>query len=716
MCYAAGTPGIPPGKLRCDCNQGELKRAGESHRGAARRAERDYAEVRGRKPQRVEASATATSPAPYPVSEPVTVTTLNAGWSGLSPLDAPAAPKKKPRKKPTKPAKDAAPEPAPEPKPAPEPAPEPTPEPAPEPATEPATEPETEPATEPAPEPAVEQQLENYLERSESRFTADNNGHVGTAAIAESRESLSRDDFAAAVTARMDDTSSPIYVDPAQPNAATAREAIIDVLYEKSPAGVLLYNAELAKQGKTPTYHLAETLNPAQRDAVAHAARVRAQEFGQELTSVSGIGRSPERVRVSTELGSCVSLASDLRFATALEESGEGHAAVAIKQLQDRTSLASMSAGEILSQGDPENSKKLMDVIGANPQSVPLGGRLSAVSAAQLRKDMASIGAIDEDEIDAEVKRTKRKFARSKRRFGSDEDFDNVIEVAVIASDIIAQDVTRRLSAPKNGRGAEAPLARATTDEVLSKQRDAASMRADILREEMDSVAPRYGGAYTDQIERSTKAKLSKKMNDTLDRAGSFLNRDDFVEAADSVRRKGVPLTVGKTTARAGFMVKRSRWTEEVVDAKITAPDDQPETALHETMHFMEFANEDYRAASITFLRGRAEGLQQTRIAGGNNGYGVADSFSDHYVGRVYDYDVLSDRVRPESSHLSSEVLTVGAEHHLSQAWQLKSMSAFLATNPGKVPATALYDDPEHAAFTAGMLTGGRRTAPTATI
>ena len=133
-------------------------------------------------------------------------------------------------------------------------------------------------------------------------------------------------------------------------------------------------------------------------------------------------------------------------------------------------------------------------------------------------------------------------------------------------------------------------------------------------------------------------------------------------------------------------------------------------------MHFMEFANEDYRAASVSFLRSRADGLQQTRIAGGNNGRGIADSFSDHYVGRVYHPDVLNDRVAPESKIHSSEVLSVGAEHQLSQAWQLKSMSAFLATNPGKSPVTALYDDPEHAAFTTGMLTGGRRDAPSATI
>ena len=576
MCYAVGTPGIAPGKLRCDCNKGELKRAGESHRGAARRAERDYAGVRGQKPRRVEASDT--SPAPYPVSEPVVIT-LDAGWSGLSPLDV-APTKKKPRKK------KAAPEPAPEPTPAP--APEPTPEPTPEPETEQTPEPETQPATDTQPATATQPD-------TGARFATDAKGHVGTAVIAEARETMPRNDFVAAVSARMNDTSSPIYVDPVQERAEVARAAIVDVLYESSPASRLLYDAELSKQGKTPAYHLAESLNPEQRGAVAHAARVRAQEFGRELALVSGHGKSQRRVEVSTELGACVSLASDLRFATALEESGGGHAAVAVKQLQDRTALASMSAAEILSQGNKENSKKLLDLLGPKPGSVMMSADFADVDAAQLRKDMAAIGAIDEDVIDADVKKYRRKFRSSKFAYPSDEAFDNAVEVAIIASNVIADDMVKRRAVGKNGRGAEAPLARATTDEVITKQRDAATMRADILREEMDSVAPRYQGAYTDIIERSTRAPLSKKMNATLDRAGSFLNRDDFVAAADDVRRNGVYLTVGKTTARAGF---RRTIHSGGVEAKITSTDNEPDTALHETMHFMEYANADYRAAS----------------------------------------------------------------------------------------------------------------------
>ena len=44
-----------------------------------------------------------------------------------------------------------------------------------------------------------------------------------------------------------------------------------------------------------------------------------------------------------------------------------------------------------------------------------------------------------------------------------------------------------------------------------------------------------------------------------------------------------------------------------------------------------------------------------------------------------------------------------------AHVWEPKSLAAYRASSD-KAPVTALYDDPEHAALTRGILTGARRS------
>lgn len=716
MCYAIGTEGIPTSKLRCDCNTGEMKKIGEAHRGAARTAERKYSDIRGRSAARVESSTIGTSPAPYPVSEPVITITRDAGWSGLSPLDAvEEAPKKKPKKNP----KPRTPEPEDELENTVERSPEDQGEDQSEHQSERDLEEQTENDNEQPPEESVEPSVERDLEKPLEQFALQPDGTVTTQTLAAARGDMTRDQFADAVAARMDNPDSPIYVDPNSDNAELARAAITDVLYEQSPGASLLYNEELSAQGKTPTYHLAEMLNPAQRDAVAHAARVRSQELGHALSEIHSSRDQHDidrRVSTSTDLGACVGLAADMRFATELEKSGDDATRI-IERAQKRADVLNRDPVEVLTSGDKKNADALKGLLEkqTGPHTIMVTD-MAAVDVDQLRKDMVGIGAVDEEELDRDIEKFMRKAGKG-TPFGYDsrKQYEDILATAVIISTIKTNHDNAQRAGGGNGRGTHAPMSRAETDALMSGQKDVAKIHADLVKEEMESVAPRHTGSYTNVIGNRTKSGLPKKVQAVADEAGSFLNAEDFAAAADDLRSRGVDLSVNKTTARPRYTTRHNLRTGEV-QSTIRVNDHEPSVTLHETMHFMEDGDENYRAAAVTFLRGRTKGLKRERIAGGANGSGIADSFSDHYVGRIYDPNVVNEKIPPHTRNLATEVLSVGAEHLYDHAWEAKSLTAFTSTNKGKVPATALYDDPEHAAFTRGMLTGSRRDAPTATI
>lgn len=712
MCYAIGTPNVPAGKYRCDCNTGERKRATEAHRYSARKHQAAFYAARGRTAVTVETNPYSASPAPYPVSKPKTT---GGGWSGLNPneLKKSAAAKKrdvtenKSDDTPDTPADTTADTPAAtEADTAADPAPADTAEADVETAPEPAVEPEVvsdlEPAAETTSEPAVD-----------PASTPWKSGEVISARdIFAARETLSEEEFAAAIEGRTYDPASPLYLDPSRANAETARSAVVTLLSNERPSKALLYDEDLAAQGKTPIYALAEDLDASQRAVVAHAARARSQELSRTLDTIA-IGQPEKRMAASIDLGTCVMTSSDMDFATACEDG-----TIDSRSVWD-TSMAAADAldktpAEILSAAGSDNAAKAAELMkDYKDGSLKLPNHIeimnSGIDGAQLRDELVRSGVVDAADVEDIRQGSKRKLSKAPL---TAKEKDNIATTyAVVASLAIRREMASNAGG-HNSRAKSAPAARAMEETAKSAQPELARAHAHMVRDDMDKVAPRYSGAYRDVINNRNKSGLTKKAWATLDEAASFLNEHEFVSAVDNVRSDYPDLSVNTIAkmSRARFVRKGIPGTPLRNSATVFVDADKPDVALHETMHLIGYGSHTYRESGTQFLRERTRGLKQEYLGSGN-GMGIPDDFSDPYVGRVYSSAAVNES-KPihsvEVQNADSEVLSVGAERMYSRVWEAKSLAAHRAVSD-KAPVTALYDDPEHAALIRGVLTGARR-------
>ena len=706
MCYAIGTPNVPAGKYRCDCNTGERKRATEAHRYSARKHQAAFYAARGRTAITVETNPYSASPAPYPVSAPKTT---GGGWSGLNPneLKKSAAGKKRDvtennpddtpdtPQDPAKSTTDTAADTAADADAAVETAPEPT--------VEPEAESDSEPAAETTSEPAVE-----------PANTPWKSGEVVSARdIFAARETLSEEEFAAAIEGRTYDPASPLYLDPSRANAETARSAVVTLLSNERPSKALLYDEDLAAQGKTPIYALAEDLDASQRAVVAHAARARSQELSRVLDTIP-VGQPVERMRTSIDMGTCVMTSSDMDFATACEDG-----TVDSQRVWD-TSMAAADAldktpVEILTDVESDNADKAATLMsGYKDGSLRLPNYVeiknSGVDGAQLRDELVHRGVVDAADVEDIRQGVKRKMSRTPLTAAEKENVATTY--AVVASLAIRREMVSNAGG-HNSRAKSAPAARAMEETAKSAQPDLARAHAHMVRDDMDKVAPRYSGSYRDVINNRNKSGLTKKAWSTLDEAASFLNEHEFVSAVDNVRSDYPDLSVNTISkmSRARFVRKGIPGTPLRNSATVFVDADKPDVALHETMHLIGYGSHTYRESGTQFLRERTRGLKQEYLGSGN-GLGIPDDFSDPYVGRVYSSAAVNES-KPihsvEVQNADSEVLSVGAERMYSRVWEAKSLAAHRAVSD-KAPVTALYDDPEHAALIRGVLTGARRT------
>ena len=714
MCYAIGTPNVPAGKYRCDCNTGERKRAGEAHRYSARKHQAAFYAARGRTAVTVETNPYSASPAPYPVSKPKTT---GGGWSGLNPneLKKSAAAKKRdvtenksddtpdtppdPAKSTTDTADTTDPAPA---DPASADTAEADVETAPEPAVEPEVGSDSEPAAETGSEPAVE-----------PASTPWKSGEVVSARdIFAARETLSGEEFADAVKSRTYDPASPLYLDPSRAGAETARTAVVTLLSDARPSQALLFNEDLAAQGKTPIYALAEDLDASQRAVVAHAARARSQELSRTLDTIP-TGQPVKRMAASIDLGACVMTSSDMDFATACEDG-----TIDSRSVWD-TSMAAADAldktpAEILSAAGSDNAAKAAELMkDYKDGSLKLPNHIeimnSGVDGAQLRDELVRSGVVDAADVEDIRQGSKRKLSKAPL---TAKEKDNIATTyAVVASLAIRREMASNAGG-HNSRAKSAPAARAMEETAKSAQPELARAHAHMVRGDMDKVAPRYSGSYRDVIDNRNKSGLTKKAWATLDEAASFLNEHEFVSAVDNVRSDYPDLSVNTISkmSRARFVHKGIPGTPLRNSATVFVDADKPDVALHETMHLIGYGSHTYRESGTQFLRERTRGLKQEYLGSGN-GMGIPDDFSDPYVGRVYSSAAVNES-KPihsvEVQNADSEVLSVGAERMYSRVWEAKSLAAHRAVSD-KAPVTALYDDPEHAALIRGVLTGARR-------
>ncbi len=719
MCYAIGTPNVPAGKYRCDCNTGERKRATEAHRYSARKHQAAFYAARGRTAVTVETNPYSASPAPYPVSKPKTT---GGGWSGLNPNELKkSAPAKK---------RDVT-----------ENNPDDMPDTPPDPAkstidtgtpadTEPTEPSDTEAAdaaadadVETAPEPEVEPAEDPAVEPADATVVTDpepggdlpwKSGEVVTARdIFAARETLSGEEFAAAIEGRTYDPASPLYLDPSSANAETARSAVVTLLSDERPSKALLYDEDLAAKGKTPIYALAEDLDASQRAVVAHAARARSQELSRVLDTIP-VGQPVKRMRTSIDLGTCVMTSSDMEFATACEDG-----TVDSQRVWD-TSMAAADAldktpAEILSSVGSDNAAKAAALMADYKDgSLKLPNHIeimsSGVDGAQLRDELVRSGVVDAADVEDIRQGSKRKLSKAPL---TAKEKDNIATTyAVVASLAIRREMASNAGG-HNSRAKSAPAARAMEETAKSAQPELARAHAHMVRGDMDKVAPRYSGSYRDVIDNRNKSGLTKKAWATLDEAASFLNEHEFVSAVDNVRSDYPDLSVNTISkmSRARFVRKGIPGTPLRNSATVFVDADKPDVALHETMHLIGYGSHTYRESGTQFLRERTRGLKQEYLGSGN-GMGIPDDFSDPYVGRVYSSAAVNES-KPihsvEVQNADSEVLSVGAERMYSRVWEAKSLAAHRAVSD-KAPVTALYDDPEHAALIRGVLTGARRT------
>lgn len=710
MCYAIGTPNVPAGKYRCDCNTGERKRATEAHRYSARKHQAAFYAARGRTAVTVETNPYSASPAPYPVSKPKTT---GGGWSGLNPneLKKSAAGKKRDV---TENKSDDTPDTPPDPAKS---ATDTTADPAPaeaDPASADTAEADVETAPEPAVEPEVDPAVETTSEPVVDPASAPwKSGEVVSARdIFAARETLSEQEFAAAIESRTHDPASPLYLDPSRAGAETARTAVVSLLSDERPSKKLLFDEDLASQGKTPIYALAEDLDASQRAVVAHAARARSQELSRTLDTIP-TGQPVKRMAASIDLGTCVMTSSDMDFATACEDG-----TVDSRSVWD-TSMAAADAldktpAEILSAVGNDNADKAAELMkDYKDGSLKLPNHIeimnSGVDGAQLRDDLVRSGVVNAADVEDFRQGVKRKMSKVPLTAAEK---DNIATTFAVVSSLAVRREMVTNAGGHNSRANAAPAARAMEETVKSAQPELARAHAHMVRGDMDKVAPRYSGAYREVIGNRNKSGLTKKAWATLDEAASFLNEHEFVSAVDNVRSDYPDLSVNTIAkmSRARFVRKGIPGTPLRNSATVFVDADKPDVALHETMHLIGYGSHTYREAGTQFLRERTRGLKQEYLGSGN-GMGIPDDFSNPYVGRVYSSAAV-DESKPihsvEVQDADSEVLSVGAEHMYSRVWESKSLAAHRAVSD-KAPVTALYDDPEHAALIRGVLTGARR-------
>ena len=501
---------------------------------------------------------------------------------------------------------------------------------------------------------------------------------------------MTRDEF---VTTHLEplfnDPDSALYIDPNTPTAATARAAITDVLHNPSPAATFLHSDEDANEGITPIYRLAETLPPSQRAAVAAASRLRASHITAAMESTAP-SESKKTVSMSTDVGACVTMAADLTYANDMEgrEDTEFHKMWTKRQFRLGENKTRREFNDLLDEVDDTGIAREL----ANPPyNYGLLERLSKAEA-----DIpAIIAALDERGYGTERDTGSLKeeyFKQLPKSMGS------AAQRREIAGLIYATLYARKQHALDLNLGNFADYS------MDGFQQKAAREHAEYVRREMDAISPRETTSYTDIISPSSKS-FPKAHRQTLDTVASFLPSGVLSEVNKDLTRGKNTLQVAKTTTRPRYEAKNSYWS---IDRTLRTTEDVP-TALHETMHMIEDGNTRYRGASVEFLRQRTRGLKSIRIAGGANGVGVVDDFSDHYVGRIYSEDARDEERRdPVDVYCGTEVLSCGSEYLTTRMWGRKSMALFSSVRGSdEKPCTALYDDPEHMAFTIGMLTAG---------
>ena len=499
---------------------------------------------------------------------------------------------------------------------------------------------------------------------------------------------MTRDEF---VTTHLEplfnDPDNALYIDPDTPTAATARAAITDVLHNPSPAATFLHSAEDANEGITPIYRLAEELPASQRAAVAAASRLRAAHITEALESTAA-SESKKTVSMTTDVGACVTMAADLTYANDMEgrEDTEFHKMWTKRQFRLEENKTRREFGDLLDEIDDTGVAREL----ANP---PYNyGLLERLGKADIPKIIA---ALDECGY-----ATQRDTGSVREQY-----FKQIPKFMGTAAQRreMAELIYATLYARKQ-HSLDLKLGNFADSSMDGFQEKAAREHAEYVRREMDAISPRETTSYTDIISPSSKS-FPKAHKQTLDTVASFLPSGVLSEVNRDLTRGKNTLQVAKTTARPRYEGKYSYWGAQ---RTLRTTEDFP-TALHETMHMIEDGNTRYRGAAVEFLRQRTRGLKAIRIAGGANGVGVVDDFSDHYVGRIYSEDARDEERRdPVDVYCGTEVLSCGAEFLATRMWGRKSMALFSSVRGrDEKPCTALYDDPEHMAFTIGMLTSG---------
>ena len=752
MCYAIGTPNVPASKLRCKSSKGERRRASDAHAYNAKKQEAVVEGVRGVEIKPAHSPRVA-SPSPYPVTVPHgggvnVVSSPRFGWSGMSPGQLIGGKKSK------------KPKPEPEPKPEPVDGVEPEPERGgvgvpdrsgvgvPEPPRSPAMPKEPEPVDEVKPEPVGEDEA-SVPDRSEAsvpepkrcpatpKEPVKNSAKpkVLTATTLSTYQKMSFDEFSDYVEGRTNNPDDALYIpaDDQPETRAEAINAIAHVLHEKNPQDIILYDEKLAAEGKTPSYHLAETLSPTQREAVARASSFRAQQYAVKKAKVWDRGKAGNDViTASVGVGACVSLAADLRFANAVE-SGD---VPEVQEAFDTVNRLMESKRDIfgyLENSTDDKSTKLLLAGGSK-----LAQRSPSLFSHFIKETIIA-GAIDHKEIDRIFEKSgvplyplermesakSLKYTKSVLSTGdkvqetcTKQERDKRLETYQKMCSIMT--FAERQKKIKNGekRGtvtgdATALLYSAVT--MREVQREAAEKHAEFVKREMEKIAPRYDGKYSSAVR--INRTMTKKAQENMDRAGSMLNKEMFERVLSVANRTENRLEVGLLrSGKAYFSAEYHRREDRSVNYNMRT-DGEFATTLHETMHMVEQSYPTVGGSSIQFLRNRVDGLQTVSMPG-RNGIAAPDSFYSPYAGKLYIGETILRDYYPVDSEVmlnaGTEILSTGTERSVTSVWDYKSMMTYMhkAMKEGKTitpPVTALYDDNEHDAYSVGVMTGRAR-------
>ena len=754
MCYAIGTPNIPASKLRCDSSKGERRRASDAHAYAAKKQTATYESTRGRviRPVKKQGDGVGT---PYPVSSPRVVEnepTSFSGWSGMSPGQLIGGKKsKKPEPEPEpvdgvkpEPVDGVKPELVPEPEPEPEPKSEPEPEPKPEPETDRSEasvpEPKRCPATpkEPEPQPTTQSRDETEPQpTAEPQPTPEHKTYTGSIPMSLSASDLQAyrltstfEEFNGYITARTSNPDDSLYIpDDDQPESRElAVQSISHILYDTSPTQRFMYDEELAKQAKTPIYFLAETLSPTQREAVARAARFRGQQCALASRANWDSENGESVVNAATEVGTCITLAADLRFANAIENGEAENAVEQFSAVEHRMRYEVDTYNGIRDLTDSPSVNALIDL--AESSHVP-GKLTSSQNDAVLAYLAENYDTFDSAGLRETFKKSGITYKTLKRQSGyNDRIYDyykypldaqikkwelnkeqaaELEENYTMIMSIIEQQrgaESFNLTTPDKRRGDETYNITVSIHNNMDAQMELSRTHAEMVKDELAAIAPR-ATEYASKV--TMKTTMRKKDRKELDGVAGFLNAKDMERTLE--RANELDLTVSRVNQKAMLRPRTLFGNLVSVELRVT---EEPYVMLHETMHLMETCQpKSYGVASLSFLSKRTAGLEPHNTLTAKNV--IADDFSDPYIGCIYpgsSVNSTASGLYPETRGVrGTEVLSVGAEQLLSRVWDTKMLSMRIRENLSGggghgVPATALYSDPEHVAYTYGALAG----------